>query len=463
MNAFAYLMLVVFPLMAMGVVLLRPGRWGLGMILVIGLLFLPIAQIDLPMVNYSKEAALCVALLLGAFVGGFRMAGLRPSLMDLVMTAVAVSGGLSALANANGTYDAVSEVLTATLVRLVPYFVGRALFGSLEHARVIVRLLVLGGLVYLPLCWWELRMSPQLHRILYGSHQHDFVQTLRGSGYRPMVFMPHGLELSLFMVNATLACLWSWRFGKEKRIFGVPTALCFWALALTSVLCKSTGATMLGLLGGVLLLSRFSSLLVASIVGLTFFYIGSRIFQVGVEEGFANLIVPLVSERAASSMFDRIYMETMLIGRAWTAPIFGVSVWGFLADLQMPDGEIIRLVSDSAWIIVFTSNGFFGLIGFLLMFGLPPLRAALSNLRRPTGDHPSRIMAIVLLVVLLDSIANTPENPFYLLMVGSLSSLGGVGRTSGGRSGNAAPKAVAEASPPGARELLVPRARARAR
>lgn len=463
MNAFAYAMLIAFPLLAMGAVLLRPTLSMIAGVLLAGLLFLPCAQIDVPLVNYGRDPALCVALLLAWGVGGFRSAHLRMSIMDVVMISVAVAGGLSSVANANGAYDAVSEVLTGTLLKLVPYLVGRALFGSPEHARLLVRLLVVAGLVYMPFCLWEIRMSPQLHRTVYGVHQHDFVQTLRGSGYRPMVFMPHGLELSIFMVTSALASLWCWRHGKVKKILGVPTAWCFLMLAATSVLCKSTGATLLGVMAGFVLVSRLSALMVAGIVGLSFFYIASRTFQAGVEEAFAGLIVPLVSERAADSMFDRIYMETLLIGRAWTAPVFGVSIWQFLADLHLPDGEVIRLVCDSAWIIVFTSNGFFGLIGFLLMFGLPPLRAALANLRRPIGDHPSRIMAIVLLVVLLDSIANTPENPFYLLMVGSLSSLGGVGRSAiGGRAPAAAPTAAAAvASPPGARELLVPRDRQR--
>ena len=58
---------------------------------------------------------------------------------------------------------------------------------------------VLGGLIYVPLCLFEVRMSPQLHNMVYGFAQHSFGQTVRGGGWRPMVFMQHGLAVGLFM------------------------------------------------------------------------------------------------------------------------------------------------------------------------------------------------------------------------------------------------------------------------
>lgn len=89
-------------------------------------------------------------------------------------------------------------VLADMLVWGVPFFVGRVLFDRSEHLRDLLVIVVFAGLVYSLLIMVELRLSPQLHRWTYGFHQHGFYQTIRESGYRPMVYMTHGLHVALF-------------------------------------------------------------------------------------------------------------------------------------------------------------------------------------------------------------------------------------------------------------------------
>ena len=36
--------------------------------------------------------------------------------------------------------------------------------------------LLIGGLIYIPFCLFEIKMSPQLHKWVYGYHQHAFDQ-----------------------------------------------------------------------------------------------------------------------------------------------------------------------------------------------------------------------------------------------------------------------------------------------
>ena len=67
--------------------------------------------------------------------------------------------------------------------------------------------MVAGACAYVPLITYELHMAPQLHNRFYGYFQHDFSQTLRGTGYRPMVFMAHGLTLSLFMAFSSVVAV----------------------------------------------------------------------------------------------------------------------------------------------------------------------------------------------------------------------------------------------------------------
>ena len=70
---------------------------------------------------------------------------------------------------------------------------------------------------------WEVRMSPQLHSSMYGFRPFRFDQAYRWGGYRPSVFMQHGIALGLFMASCTLVAFWLWRSGFPKRI-GTPAA-----------------------------------------------------------------------------------------------------------------------------------------------------------------------------------------------------------------------------------------------
>src|SRR5207253_10406528 len=136
----------------------------------------------------------------------------------------------------------------------IPYLAGRLYLGDRGSFRGLAAAVLVGGLVYVPLCLVEIRFSPELHHWVYGFLQHDFTQTIRFDGYRPMVFMEHGLALGLWMSAACLAGYWLWRAGLWQRL-GLPEALArrpgltLLALAATTVACKSTGAILLGVAG----------------------------------------------------------------------------------------------------------------------------------------------------------------------------------------------------------------------
>jgi hypothetical protein len=103
-----------------------------------------------------------------------------------------------------------------------------------------------GTLVYIPFCLYEVVMSPRLHRIVYGFHPHSFGQAKRGGGWRPVVFMHHGLMNSMWMVSGFLSGFSLALSGRLKslmpkfaRPFTLPLLL---ALFVTILLLKSTGA-----------------------------------------------------------------------------------------------------------------------------------------------------------------------------------------------------------------------------
>jgi hypothetical protein len=161
---------------------------------------------------------------------------------------------LSSLTNSLGLYDGISESLSQTVTWGFPYFIGRIYFNDLEGLKEFAFGIFIGGLIYMPLCWVEIRFSPQLHRIFYGYHQRAFVQTIRYGGFRPMVFMEHGLMGGIWMISATLIGLWAWVTGILKKVRGIPIAILVFLLLITSVLCKSTGAIALFIMGATVLL-----------------------------------------------------------------------------------------------------------------------------------------------------------------------------------------------------------------
>ncbi|MDC7223945.1 MAG: hypothetical protein PQJ60_09405, partial [Spirochaetales bacterium] len=97
-------------------------------------------------------------------------------------------------------------------------------------------------------------MSPQLSRWIYGFHGHAFIQHIRGNGYRPMVFMQHGLMVSLWMASGTLVSLSYWLEKTHKKFFGLPMSWVFFGLFFTTICTKSSGASILMVVGVLLYL-----------------------------------------------------------------------------------------------------------------------------------------------------------------------------------------------------------------
>src|SRR5438034_470584 len=83
-------------------------------------------------------------------------------------------------------------------------------FSDLARFRDLGMGLVLGGLLYVPFCLWESKFFPNFHLRLYGFFPGDPNEALRAGGYRPVVFMSHGLMTSLWMVATALVAGWLW-------------------------------------------------------------------------------------------------------------------------------------------------------------------------------------------------------------------------------------------------------------
>lgn len=259
--------------------------------------------------------------------------------------------------------DALLMTTTTVISYLVPFWLAKASVSEDNDVRRFSTVIIAAALVYSLFALFEVRMSPQLNNMVYGFAQHSYLQTIRMGGWRPIVFMGHGLALGVFISGAVLLSL---AFTKEKsKIFRVPNSAWTAYLAIVLVLCKSTGAIVYAVLFGPLLLISRGRLVIwaaASLAALLLLYPMLR----GVidTDGIVSSIAEYDVERAQSLAF-RFDNEADLLERAMERPLFG---WGIYSRGRVFDqwGED-QTVTDGSWIIML---GIRGLFGFLLLFGV---------------------------------------------------------------------------------------------
>lgn len=316
----------------------------------------------------------------------------------------------------DGLYTAADQMLHAAL----PFFLGVALFRTSAHLRDMLSAFAIAGLVYVPFALVEIRMSPQFHNWVYGYHQHSFLQTMRWGGYRPMLFMSHGLSLARFFV---IACLSALLVARERpTLCGIPSRVVCAILFVTLVLCKSTGAIAYGAVGLLIVafgrtrLRQLAAVVLAAAVLLYPALRAADAFPVTKLLDAAGL----VGQDREQSLLFRFQNEDELLGKARKRILFG---WGEYNRSAVFD-EMARpsSVTDGHWIVLF---GMMGMVGFVTGFGmlLIPIFLARRRVRRIL-DKSDRMMiagvSLLLGLIGLDLIPNGLFANYPYLMAGAL-------------------------------------------
>jgi len=391
-----------------------------------GWLFLPSFDeyLDVPLVHTKAAFVPAVVLLASFLLDGHRWRRFRPRLLDAPIALLCVVPMASSLANGLGAYDGFAEVFNTTLCWGAPYFLGRLYFSEPRAITDFATSLVASALLYVPLCLWETRMSPQLHRALYGFHTFGyFGQTIRYGGYRPVVFMTNGLMLGMFMATSTLVAFWMWRAGVRRAILRLPLSWACALLGITTIVGKSSGAIVL-LVAGIIALECArrlrSSALVAVLLAAPFVYCGARLSG-WTGASVVELVGSKLDEDRAGSIQFRMYNEDMLIGKALHRPWLGWGGWS-RARVHDEEGHDIT-VTDGMWIIALGKTGFIGLAALLVTLTLPPAALVLRFRARHWAD-PRLAAAVALAASLLlwaiDDLLNAMLSPMYPASAGAL-------------------------------------------
>jgi hypothetical protein len=417
-----------WPLVALALCALLPARRAVIFSYVIAWLFLPVYAYEVRgLPDWTKMSATSLSLLLGLMIFDARtLTSFRPRWIDLPMLAWCLSPAAASLVNGLGLYDAISGLRNHAVTWAIPYFLGRIYLSDYDGLRDLALGIFIGGLAYVPFCLYEIRMSPQLHRYVYGFHQHSWEQTKRLGGWRPMVFMNHGLMVGMWMSMASLVGIWLRLSGVLRSFRGVSILWFLLPLLVTTVLCKSTGSLVLLLAGTAVLfwVRWFRTRTPAYLLGIVApLYILVRLSGIWSGAAMVEATEWFDAERAGS-IKTRLEQEDLLAGKALKQPLFGWGGWD-RSRIEDESGRDIA-ITDGLWIIEFGQRGLFGLTAMLGVFLMPLF--ALTRLVparewiRPVAA-PAAALTVVATLCLIDCIPNAFLTPVFVLAVGGVSGL----------------------------------------
>ena len=338
---------------------------------------------------------------------------------------------------AHTPYDAVHFLATNMLDYVLPFTLAAAMFKGQRDLLVFFRMLVGAALAYSLLQIFELVMSPQLHRLVYGFHPHSFSQAMRGGGYRPTVFMAHGLAVAMFTVSGLLAA--AGLYKAKSRLWRIGAG---WALAylwLILLLSKSQAAFLYSLVAVPLILFatpkvqfRVATLLAVVVLA----YPAARGAGLIPVDDIRNWVAGTYDQDRVGSMMMRFDNEEILLERANERSLFG---WGGYCRPCVADewtGETTS-VSDGDWIIRLGMVGRVGFLGKYLLLLLPIFLSArrLKHVRRIADRRLLSALALIVGFSVFDLLPNGNFN--YLVFVFSGVLLGCTEGILGGNSGRA--------------------------
>jgi hypothetical protein len=362
------------------------------------------AVADLPCLKTRNVTFVVVlfALLLGTF-GGVALTIMTNG--ELLVFGQTVLPGMRA-------WDSIGRFVELA-VFFAPYFLGRKYLASVGSQRALLRALVFSALGYSLLMLFEIRFSPQLHNLVYGYFQHSFFQHIR-DGYRPMVFLEHGLWVGFFIFMALIAAAGLWKAERNTKWL--------WAggwVFIILMISKNLGAFAIGLmcLGVYFFLWRKMQILfVVAVAVATLTYPVLRQAQlVPIDQVLAA--AASISEDRAGSLRFRLVNEDVLLERALLKPLAGWGSWS--RDRIFDEDGIETSISEGLWILTLGAWGWIGYIGLFGLLALPLITLVVTARRK---EIPPETIALALICAgnLIYLIPNATLTPIGLLCFGAL-------------------------------------------
>ncbi|MEC4805117.1 MAG: O-antigen ligase domain-containing protein [Jaaginema sp. PMC 1079.18] len=387
--------------------------------------FLPMDEIYIsPLPVYDKMAAACYGILLGTILFDVeRLATFTPGLIDIAAIIFAICPVFSQIENG---LSPISPTFNQLVQWGAPYLIGRIYITDLKSFRRLAIGIFVGALIYTPFAFVEFGMGPLLHEKVYGYPAFvDWTQAKRYGGWRPVLFMQHGLMVGAWMMVASLTGIWLWVTKSLKKVAGRPIKPFAILLLLTFINCRSTGAWLLAVFGFALLFGAKaikSSIPILLVVVTIYLYLIGGVTGTTPTEGILQVMSFTGGDRSSSLRF-RFINEEVLGEQARKKILFG---WGDSGNhrVQLEDGRMA--ITDSLWIILFGFNGIVALFSWVTMMLVPVVRFCAiypPKVWRHPKVAPAAVLTVGLILYVIDSLLNAMTNPVYTVIAGGLSTL----------------------------------------
>lgn len=312
-------------------------------------------------------------------------------------------------------YDALAQA-ALNAITLIPFVAAYGLINNDQRRWQVIIILVTAALAYSVLMLIEVRLSPQLHRLVYGFFPHSFGQQMRSGGFRPVVFLGHGLLVAIFCAMAAAAAIARWRDARGRQRTRAGVIAIYFGILL--VLCKSVGAIILAAVVlpiVAFLRAKRIALISAAVCIMMLIYPAIRSAGL-VPTGTISELAGSFSSDRQGSLGARLINEDQLLAKVSDKPLFGWGSWGRNRLYSPEDGRSIS-ITDGAWIITL---GTWGWIGYAAAFGL--LGYGSIRLLRLKGSVSisAASLSVILALNLLDSIPNSSINVITWLIAGTV-------------------------------------------
>jgi len=435
-NGFALLMVLLWPLLAVYIYRIKSIQHATILVVLGGFMILPVrTQIDLPFVPaLGKDSIPALAAFFAIwYVKKTKLVFFgKDSTVRLLLLMLVIGPFFTALFNSAplnfggyyvhglSPYDGLSLMMNQSIL-ILPLLMGRQFFRSYESQLLLFKLLVAVGLIYSVLMLYEVRMSPQLHTMLYGYFPHSFAQQYRDGGFRPVVFMGHGLWVAFFAVIVLIAAGALWQI--KVKIRNISAMLTHHYLLFVLVLCKSSASLIYGVFAVLMLKitsSRMQHKTAIILVCLALLYPVLSTFKLFPHQGIINIAESISPSRAQSLEF-RFDNEEGLLAHARKHLVFGWGGWGRNRVRDEATGADVS-VTDGRWII---KLGVYGAVGFIAEFGLLGIIVfrAMQASKLLTDKKEKTILsahALMVGIIMIDQLPNASLAPWLWLLAGIL-------------------------------------------
>ena len=440
-TPFAYLMILGWPIVVLLIFWRMRAATALIVSIFAGYLFLPRRPVfDFPLVpTIDKDVVLTLAAFLMCLVFQSRESDAREALRRpgwlpeqpfarLLLAGLCVLPAFTVLTNMDPAQIGVvvrpglrvMEIPSALFLKLIPLIIFiisyRFIYKSDDHEKIIFTFIFFGIIYSFPIII-EIFLSPQLNRWIYGFYQFEFAQQRRGDGYRPVVFLEHGLWTALFVSMSFASAVFAVRYGSRRTLL-LFVICAIWLFAIL-VFSRSLGALALGLIFstvGILFKKRMVVIFSAAISVVILLYPMGRSVGLIPTSNIVSLAERIDSGRAASLQY-RFDNEELYLARANERPIFGWGGWGRGRIYDEETGRSIG-ASDAYWVILFSTYGWFGYLIEYLILTYPVF---VILLRRNEELHWAHVaMTAILVLNLSDMLFNATLTPLTWLLAGAL-------------------------------------------